>query len=55
MGYVNFYLLTTLVALPGIVLFWYMMRRGFVDSSLGPVGKALPADNSQAPARAEPS
>jgi PAT family beta-lactamase induction signal transducer AmpG len=26
MGYVNFYLLTTLAALPGIVLFWWMMR-----------------------------
>ena len=55
MGYFWFYLLTTIVAFPGIALFWYMMRRGFIDSSLGSVGKALPADNSQAPARAEPS
>jgi PAT family beta-lactamase induction signal transducer AmpG len=34
-GYVNFYLLTTLVALPGILLFWLMMRRGFIDASIG--------------------
>jgi PAT family beta-lactamase induction signal transducer AmpG len=31
LGYVNFYLLTTLIAVPGIVLFWVMIRRGFVD------------------------
>ena len=55
MGYFYFYLLTTIVALPGIALFWYMMRRGFVDSSLGSVGKALPADSPQAAARAESS
>jgi PAT family beta-lactamase induction signal transducer AmpG len=34
-GYVNFYLLTTVVALPGILLFWLMMRRGFIDASVG--------------------
>lgn len=34
-GYVNFYLLTTAVALPGILLFWAMMRRGFIDASIG--------------------
>jgi PAT family beta-lactamase induction signal transducer AmpG len=39
MGYVNFYLLTTLAALPGILLFWYMMRTGMVDSSLGDAGR----------------
>ncbi len=39
MGYVNFYLLTTLLALPGILLFWYMMRRGLVDRALGTAGK----------------
>jgi PAT family beta-lactamase induction signal transducer AmpG len=32
MGYVNFYLLTTVVAFPGIILFWLMMRSGLVDS-----------------------
>ena len=34
-GYVNFYLLTTVVALPGIVLFWFMMRAGLIDASVG--------------------
>ncbi len=37
-GYVNFYLLTTLLALPGMVLFWIMMRSGLVDSSMGDAG-----------------
>lgn len=35
LGYVNFYVLTTLVALPGIVLFWLLMRNGFIDASVG--------------------
>ncbi len=34
-GYVNFYLFTTVVALPGIVLFWLMMRAGLIDASVG--------------------
>ncbi len=38
LGYVNFYLLTTLLALPGILLFWYMIRNGFVDEALGTAG-----------------
>lgn len=38
MGYVNFYLFTTALALPGIVLFWWMMRSGLVDSSMGTAG-----------------
>lgn len=38
-GYVNFYLLTTLAALPGIVLFWWMMRSGLVDAAMGTAGK----------------
>jgi MFS transporter, PAT family, beta-lactamase induction signal transducer AmpG len=38
MGYVNFYLLTTVAALPGILLFWWMMRAGLVDSSIGTAG-----------------
>ena len=37
-GYVNFYLLTTAAALPGILLFWLMMRSGLVDSSIGDAG-----------------
>lgn len=39
MGYVNFYLLTTLLALPGILLFWFMMRAGLIDRALGTAGK----------------
>ena len=35
MGYVNFYLLTTVIALPGILLFWILMRTGLIDSSIG--------------------
>jgi PAT family beta-lactamase induction signal transducer AmpG len=38
MGYVNFYLLTTLAAVPGIVLFWLMMRAGLIDASIGTAG-----------------
>jgi PAT family beta-lactamase induction signal transducer AmpG len=30
-GYVSFYLFTTVVALPGIVVFWLMMRRGLAN------------------------
>jgi PAT family beta-lactamase induction signal transducer AmpG len=39
-GYVDFYLLTTVLALPGILLFWYMMRRGMIDSALGTAGRS---------------
>jgi len=38
MGYVNFYLLTTAAAVPGIVLFWIMMRAGLIDQSIGSAG-----------------
>lgn len=38
LGYVNFYLLTTLAALPGVLLFWWMARSGLVDRSLGTAG-----------------
>ena len=34
-GYVNFYVLTTVVALPGVVVFWLMMRSGLADLSVG--------------------
>jgi len=37
-GYVNFYLLTTLVALPGVILFWFMIRSGLADLSIGSAG-----------------
>jgi PAT family beta-lactamase induction signal transducer AmpG len=35
LGYVNFYLLTTVLALPAIILFWMMMRSGLIDASVG--------------------
>ena len=34
-GYVDFYLLTTVLAVPGILLFWLMMRAGLIDASVG--------------------
>lgn len=34
-GYVDFYLLTTAFAVPGILLYWYMMRSGLVDEAMG--------------------
>ncbi len=44
MGYVNFYLLTTLAAVPGILLFWLMMRAGLIDASIGTAGKVGEGD-----------
>ena len=38
-GYVNFYVLTTFAALPGIVLFWWMARTGLVDAAMGTAGE----------------
>jgi MFS transporter, PAT family, beta-lactamase induction signal transducer AmpG len=40
MGYVNFYLLTTAVAMPGILLFWFMVRRGLVERTFGSAATA---------------
>ena len=42
LGYVNFYLLTTLVALPGVFLYLFMLRAGLVEQSLGDAGYAEP-------------
>jgi PAT family beta-lactamase induction signal transducer AmpG len=39
MGYFNFYLLTTFIAMPGVILFWYMIRSGLADVSMGSAGK----------------
>jgi PAT family beta-lactamase induction signal transducer AmpG len=39
MGYVSFYLLTTAIAFPGVLLFWFMMRSGLADLSIGSAGK----------------
>jgi len=44
MGYVNFYLLTTVVALPGIALFWWMSRTGLVDAAMGTAGEVGEGD-----------
>ena len=44
MGYVNFYLLTTVLAVPGIVLFWWMARTGLVDASMGTAGGGADGD-----------
>ena len=48
-GYVNFYLLTTILAFPGIILFWWMMRTGLVDAAMGTAGEVGEGD-----ARADP-
>jgi PAT family beta-lactamase induction signal transducer AmpG len=37
-GFVNFYVLTTIVALPGVILFWFMIRSGLADLSIGSAG-----------------
>lgn len=39
MGYVNFYLLTTAIAVPGVIVFWYMIRSGLADLSVGSAGR----------------
>ncbi|MBU3079432.1 AmpG family muropeptide MFS transporter [Sphingomonas quercus] len=39
MGYPAFYLFTALLALPGIAIFWMMMRSGLIDRSIGDAGE----------------
>jgi PAT family beta-lactamase induction signal transducer AmpG len=39
MGYVTFYLLTTAIAFPGVILCWYMIRSGLADVSVGSAGR----------------
>ena len=39
MGYVNFYLFTTAVAMPGVFLYGYMVRSGLADVSMGTAGR----------------
>lgn len=43
-GFVNFYILTTVIALPGVLLFWWMSRSGLVDRSVGTAGTEGPGD-----------
>ncbi|MBA4048893.1 MAG: MFS transporter [Sphingomonas sp.] len=38
-GYINFYWLTTIIAFPGLILFWWMSRTGLVDQSIGSAGR----------------
>ncbi|HJS13127.1 AmpG family muropeptide MFS transporter [Sphingopyxis sp.] len=49
-GYVDFYLLTTALAVPGILIFWWMMRSGLVDRSIGTAGEIEVADLPTKPA-----
>ncbi|HEX2763514.1 MAG TPA: MFS transporter [Allosphingosinicella sp.] len=44
LGYQSYYLLTTVLALPGILLFWWMMRAGLVDAAIGSAGKVGEGD-----------
>ncbi len=39
MGYVQFYLFTTVIALPGVFLYLFMLRAGLIDQSLGTAGR----------------
>lgn len=48
-GYVNFYLITTIVALPGVFVFWFMMRSGLADLSVGSTGQE--GDHGRVPRR----
>ncbi|QQV78655.1 MFS transporter [Sphingomonas aliaeris] len=43
-GYVSFYWMTFFVALPGVLLFWWMSRSGLIDSSIGDAGTAGEGD-----------
>jgi PAT family beta-lactamase induction signal transducer AmpG len=44
LGYVQFYVLTTLVALPGVFLYLFMLRAGLIDQSLGNAGYVQPEE-----------
>jgi PAT family beta-lactamase induction signal transducer AmpG len=38
LGYVTFFLLTTALALPGVLLYAYMLKKGLIDESIGNAG-----------------
>jgi MFS transporter, PAT family, beta-lactamase induction signal transducer AmpG len=42
LGYVQFYLLTTVAALPGVFLYFYMLRSGLIEQSIGDVSTPQP-------------
>jgi PAT family beta-lactamase induction signal transducer AmpG len=44
MGYENYYLMTTVIAIPGILLFWWMSRAGLIDASIGTAGGGKDGD-----------
>jgi MFS transporter, PAT family, beta-lactamase induction signal transducer AmpG len=48
LGYVNFYVLTTVLALPAIILFWLMMRAGSIDASVGTAATAVSREGAGA-------
>jgi len=48
-GYANFYLLTTLLALPGVLIYMWMMRTGLVDEALGSAAKAAASEDQRSP------
>jgi PAT family beta-lactamase induction signal transducer AmpG len=49
-GYVQFYILTTIIAFPGVILFWWMSRTGLVDRSIGSAGNAaVPSPSADEP------
>jgi PAT family beta-lactamase induction signal transducer AmpG len=51
MGFVGFYWLTVAAAVPGFLLFWWMIRAGLLDRSIGSAGKAGEGDaRTDAPA-----
>ena len=39
LGYVGFYTLTTIIAAPGAILFWYMIQKGLVNLNFEHQGK----------------
>ncbi len=45
-GYVTFYWITTVVALPGVLLFWWMIRTGLVDQAIGDAGVEASKDET---------
>jgi PAT family beta-lactamase induction signal transducer AmpG len=42
LGFVSFYVFTFFIALPGVLLFWLMMRRGLIESSVGSAARKDP-------------
>ena len=57
LGYVNFYLLTTVLAFPAIILFWMMMRSGLADASIGTAAteSTIPAASATPSSQKPPS